>query len=87
MPAPDSRRSGPPRLPEKALRIGHDGCAGMAYIDPVVKERASVVLESIGLTISDAVRILLTRTANEESQPTRKRARVITTLDQSTQSP
>ena len=38
-------------------------------IDPAVKERASVVLESIGLTISDAVRILLTRTANEGALP------------------
>lgn len=34
-----------------------------ARIDSNVKERASVVLEGIGLTISDAVRILLTKTA------------------------
>jgi DNA-damage-inducible protein J len=32
-------------------------------IDPVVKERAAAVLENMGLTVSDAVRILLTRTA------------------------
>ncbi len=38
-------------------------------IDPAVKERASAVLESLGLTISDAVRILLTRTANEGALP------------------
>lgn len=38
-------------------------------IDPAVKARASAVLESIGLTISDAVRILLTRTANEGALP------------------
>ncbi|MQW61594.1 type II toxin-antitoxin system RelB/DinJ family antitoxin [Sinorhizobium meliloti] len=34
-------------------------------IDAEVKERATAVLENMGLTVSDAVRILLTRTANE----------------------
>ena len=38
-------------------------------IDPVVKERAAEVLEGLGLTVSDAVRILLTRTANEGAPP------------------
>ncbi|MBA3448920.1 MAG: type II toxin-antitoxin system RelB/DinJ family antitoxin [Pseudaminobacter sp.] len=38
-------------------------------IDPVVKERAAAVLEAMGLTVSDAVRILLTRTANEGALP------------------
>jgi DNA-damage-inducible protein J len=38
-------------------------------IDPAVKERATVVLEKLGITISDAVRILLTRTANEGELP------------------
>lgn len=38
-------------------------------IDPAVKERAAVVLEKMGITISDAVRILLTRTANEGELP------------------
>lgn len=38
-------------------------------IDPEVKERAAAVLENVGLTISDAVRILLTRTANEGALP------------------
>jgi DNA-damage-inducible protein J len=38
-------------------------------IDPVVKERAAAVLEELGITISDAVRILLTRTANEGALP------------------
>jgi DNA-damage-inducible protein J len=38
-------------------------------IDPEVKERAAVVLERLGITISDAVRILLTRTANEGELP------------------
>ncbi len=38
-------------------------------IDASVKERAALVLEDKGLTISDAVRILLTRTANEGALP------------------
>jgi DNA-damage-inducible protein J len=40
-----------------------------ARIDPSVKERAARVLEEMGLTVSDAVRILLTRTANEGALP------------------
>ena len=38
-------------------------------IDPVVKERATAVLGELGITVSDAVRILLTRTANEGALP------------------
>ena len=38
-------------------------------IDPAVKERAAAVLEDMGLTVSDAVRIMLTRTANEGALP------------------
>ena len=38
-------------------------------IDPTVKERAAAVLEELGITVSDAVRILLTRTANEGAPP------------------
>lgn len=38
-------------------------------IDPEVKERAAVVLGEMGITVSDAVRILLTRTANEGALP------------------
>lgn len=38
-------------------------------IDSVVKERAAAVLEELGITVSDAVRILLTRTANEGVLP------------------
>jgi addiction module antitoxin, RelB/DinJ family len=38
-------------------------------IDSAVKERATAVLEHLGLTVSDAVRILLTRTANEGALP------------------
>lgn len=38
-------------------------------IDADVRDRASAVLESMGLTVSDAVRILLTRAANEGALP------------------
>jgi DNA-damage-inducible protein J len=38
-------------------------------IDAEVRDRASAVLESMGLTVSDAVRIMLTRTANEGALP------------------
>lgn len=38
-------------------------------IDADVRDRASAVLEGVGLTVSDAVRILLTRTANEGALP------------------
>ena len=40
-------------------------------IDAKVKARAAAVLEEIGMTVSDAVRILLTRTANEGALPFR----------------
>ena len=38
-------------------------------IDPTVKARAAEVLDALGLTVSDAVRILLTRTAREGALP------------------
>ena len=38
-------------------------------IDAGVKEKAAAVLEQLGMTVSDAVRILLTRTANEGVLP------------------
>src|ERR1700674_5555383 len=38
-------------------------------IDPAVKKRAAAVLEELGITVSEAVRILLTRTANEGALP------------------
>ena len=38
-------------------------------IDPAVKERAAEVLQELGITVSEAVRILLTRTANEGALP------------------
>ncbi len=40
-----------------------------ARIDEHIKEEASVVLESIGLTVSDAFRIMLTRVAREKALP------------------
>ncbi|MDR0782017.1 MAG: type II toxin-antitoxin system RelB/DinJ family antitoxin [Pseudomonadales bacterium] len=40
-----------------------------ARIDADVKDRATVALNNIGMTISDAVRILLTRVANEGALP------------------
>ena len=38
-------------------------------IDPDVRDRAAAVLAAMGLTVSDAVRMLLTRTANEGALP------------------
>ena len=38
-------------------------------IDADVKNRAAVVLGGMGLTVSDAIRIVLTRIANEEELP------------------
>jgi len=38
-------------------------------IDADIKERATAVLERQGMTVSDAMRILLTRTANEGALP------------------
>ncbi len=40
-----------------------------ARIDEDVKQRATAVLNNMGLTVSDAVRILLTRVANEGALP------------------
>ena len=40
-----------------------------ARIDGAIKERAGAVLEKMGLTVSDAVRMLLTRVANEGALP------------------
>ncbi|CAG9183803.1 Antitoxin DinJ [Cupriavidus laharis] len=40
-----------------------------ARIDPEIKEEASVVLEAMGLTVSDAMRMLLTRVAREKALP------------------
>lgn len=40
-----------------------------ARIDEHIKEEAATVLATMGLTISDAFRILLTRVANEKALP------------------
>jgi DNA-damage-inducible protein J len=40
-----------------------------ARVDGVIKERAGAVLSQMGLTVSDVVRILLTRIANEGALP------------------
>jgi DNA-damage-inducible protein J len=40
-----------------------------ARIDEHIKEEASVVLATMGLTVSDAFRILLTRVAKEKALP------------------
>jgi DNA-damage-inducible protein J len=38
-------------------------------IDGTIKDEATVVLNAIGLTVSDAVRLMLTRVAREKSLP------------------
>uniref|UniRef100_E6QM34 DNA-damage-inducible protein n=1 Tax=mine drainage metagenome TaxID=410659 RepID=E6QM34_9ZZZZ len=38
-------------------------------IDAAIKEEASTVLQAIGLTVSDAVRLMLTRVAHEKALP------------------
>lgn len=40
-----------------------------ARIDEHIKEEATIVLASMGLTVSDAFRMLLTRVAREKSLP------------------
>jgi DNA-damage-inducible protein J len=40
-----------------------------ARIDKSVKDEAAVVLASMGLTVSDAVRLMLTRVAREHALP------------------
>lgn len=40
-----------------------------ARIDPEVKKEASLVLASMGLSVSDAVRLLLVRVAAEKALP------------------
>ena len=40
-----------------------------ASIDGAVKEEAAAVLAAMGLTVSDAVRLLLTRIAQEKALP------------------
>ncbi len=40
-----------------------------ARVDKEIKDEAAVVLETMGLTVSDAVRLLLTRVARERKLP------------------
>ncbi len=40
-----------------------------AHVDREVTEEAAVVLAAMGLTVSDAVRLLLTRVAREKALP------------------
>jgi DNA-damage-inducible protein J len=40
-----------------------------ARIDGAIKKEASIVLEATGLTVSDAVRLLLTKIAQEKAFP------------------
>lgn len=40
-----------------------------ARIDETIKDEATVVLASMGLTVSDAFRLLLTRVAREKALP------------------
>jgi DNA-damage-inducible protein J len=40
-----------------------------ARVDETVKQEASAVLATMGLTVSDAVRMLLTRVAREKALP------------------
>lgn len=40
-----------------------------ARIDGAIKEEASIVLAAMGLTVSDAVRLMLTKVAREHALP------------------
>ena len=40
-----------------------------AHVDKEIKDEAAVVLAAMGLTVSDAVRLLLTRVAREKELP------------------
>jgi DNA-damage-inducible protein J len=52
-----------------------------ARIDPVIKEEASAVLATVGLTVSDAFRLLLTRIAHDKALPFEPLIPNDTTLD------
>jgi DNA-damage-inducible protein J len=40
-----------------------------ARIDPIIKQEAAIVLAAMGLSVSDAFRMLLTRIAREKALP------------------
>lgn len=55
-----------------------------ARIDPALKEDAAIVLDSLGLTISDVMRMMLTRIAREKALPielTRPNAETIAAME------
>lgn len=59
-----------------------------ARIDEDIKNEASIVLESMGLTVSDAVRMMLTRVAIEKSlpfEPLVPNAKIITAIREARQ--
>jgi DNA-damage-inducible protein J len=71
-----AKRFGTFQLSCKCITLGRKGSITMSSsalvqtrIDRAVKERAAEVLGAMGMTVSDAVRILLTRTAREGALP------------------
>jgi DNA-damage-inducible protein J len=55
-------------------------------IDPVLKDEAALVLDSLGLTISDVMRMTLTRIAREKALPlelTRPNAETLAAMEES----
>jgi len=56
-----------------------------ARIEPSVKDSAALVLDSLGLTTSDIIRIVLTRIARDKALPvelTRPNAKTIAALEE-----
>ncbi|EIC23793.1 type II toxin-antitoxin system RelB/DinJ family antitoxin [Thiorhodovibrio frisius] len=49
--------------------MGTSNAVVRARIDPQIKAEASAVLAAMGLTVSDAFRLLLTRVAQEKALP------------------
>lgn len=49
--------------------MGTSNAVVRARIDPQIKAEASAVLAAMGLTVSDAFRLLLTRVAQENALP------------------
>lgn len=56
-----------------------------ARIDPSIKDSATVVLDSLGLTPSDVIRMVMTRIAHDKALPielTRPNARTIAAMEE-----
>lgn len=49
--------------------MAHTDSVVRARIEPALKKRATAVLAEMGLSVSDAIRLLLTRVAAEEALP------------------